>query len=89
MKRLTVFRNNPQKTITDMEKEIKAYFIFGTEAVRLAEEESFSTVKELIEKGEVEGMCVEKTFATQGELDAYRQGIADMDGWMAVMEMDL
>ena len=60
----------------------KAIFVFGEDAVSAVEHHE--PIKNVQSLGNVEVV----SFNTEAEMAAYRQGIADMDGWMAVMELE-
>jgi len=63
------------------EGKIKLTVIFGEKACDVYDEYGFIAAKKVVDYEE--GDIVEKFFNTEGEVEAYKQGLADADGWFA------
>lgn len=61
-------------------------FVFGTDAVNALFDDGLAAVKRVAKRGD--GMIVKKKFNTQQEMQAYMDGIDDMDGWYKVAFID-
>lgn len=61
-------------------------FVFGTDAVDALYDEGLAAAKRVAKRGD--GMIVKKKFNSPQEMQAYMDGIDDMDGWYKVAYID-
>lgn len=57
---------------------LEVTMVFGTEAVDALYDDGIKAMKRVLK---YDGMMVKKTFNTDAEMQAYFNGIDDMDGW--------